>query len=208
MSRPLTSSTVLVQWDQPEEDAAAVTGYKLYYTLSPVQPIAAWETQTVDNNKMTTIDGLKAQQIYTIKVQALTSRGPGPLSVPVQVKTQQGVPGQPQELRAVKVTPTTVQLAWRKSPHSREAITGYDIFWNDTFTQQEYSRSIPAVESFTLGELYPDTLYWIWVAGKSVRGEGAATSPIPVRTEQYGTSRHEQHRPQDRCSRACFVSLD
>lgn len=41
------------------------------------------------------------------------------------------------------------------------------------------------MESFTLGELYPDTLYFVWVAGKSLRGEGAATPPIPVRTEQY-----------------------
>jgi netrin-G3 ligand len=142
---------------------------------------------------MTTIADLKSLQIYTIKVQAFTQRGPGPLSVPVQVKTQQGVPGQPQELRTVKVTATQVQLNWRKPSHSRDAITGYEIYWNDTFTQQEYRRSIPAVESFTLGDLYPDTLYWVWVAGKSIRGEGAATPPIPVRTEQYGKSqqRHE-----------------
>ena len=79
-----------------------------------------------------------------------------------------------------------MQLNWHKPAHSREAITGYEIYWNDTFSNQEYHRSIPTVESFTLGELYPDTLYFVWVAGKSLRGEGAATPPIPVRTEQYG----------------------
>jgi len=140
----------------------------------------------VDNHPMTTIDNLKTMQIYTIRVQAITNRGPGPLSIPVQVKTQQGVPGQPQELKAVKVTATQVNLTWKKPAHSREAITGYEIYWNDTFTQQEYRRSIPAVESFSLSDLYPDTVYWVWVAGKSIRGEGAATPPIPVRTEQYG----------------------
>jgi len=34
--------------------------------------------------------------------------------------------------------------------------------------------------------LYPDTLYYIWLAARSQRGEGATTSPIPVRTKQYG----------------------
>lgn len=185
-ARPLSSTTILIQWDQPEEASGQVTGYKIYYTTTPIVPLSSWESQTVDNNQMTTVAELKPLQIYTIKVQGFTQRGPGPLSVPVQVKTQQGVPGQPQELRTGTVSPTTVQLNWKKPAHSREAITGYEIYWNDTFTHQEYRRSIPPVESFTLGELYPDTLYWVWVAGKSIRGEGAATPPIPVRTEQYG----------------------
>lgn len=34
--------------------------------------------------------------------------------------------------------------------------------------------------------LYPDTLYYIWLAARSQRGEGATTPPIPVRTKQYG----------------------
>lgn len=29
-------------------------------------------------------------------------------------------------------------------------------------------------------------MYYIWVAAKSKRGEGAATPPIQVKTEQYG----------------------
>ncbi|KAI1290100.1 Tyrosine-protein phosphatase Lar [Halotydeus destructor] len=184
-ARPLSSSTILIQWDQPEEPGGQVTGYKVYYTTSPTLPFPNWETRNVDNNQMTTVSDLQPQLIYTIRVQSFTGRGAGPLSPPVQVKTQQGVPGQPQNLRALASSSTTVQLNWNKPSHSREAIIGYEIYWNDTFTNQEYRRSIPAVESFTLGELYPDTLYYVWVAGKSLRGEGAATPPIPVRTEQY-----------------------
>ena len=188
-ARPLSSSTVLVQWDQASgTETSSVLGYKIFYTMTPNLPISAWETQVVDNHRVTTISDLQPQQIYTIRVQSLTSHSPGHLSTPVQVKTQQGVPGQPLDLRAVKVTATSVTINWRKSPHSREAITGYEIYWNDTFTQQEYRKSIPPVESFTLMELHPNTVYWIWVAGHSVRGEGAATSPISVKTEQYGKS--------------------
>lgn len=50
----------------------------------------SWESQSVDNNQLTTISDLTPHTIYTIKVQASTSVGPGPLSAPVHVKTQQG----------------------------------------------------------------------------------------------------------------------
>lgn len=49
-----------------------------------------WESQVVDNNQLTTISELTPHTIYTIRVQAHTSVGPGPLSPPVHVKTQQG----------------------------------------------------------------------------------------------------------------------
>lgn len=49
-----------------------------------------------------------------------------------------------------------------------------------------FFRRIPNVETYTLSGLYPDTLYYIWLAARSQRGEGATTPPIPVRTKQYG----------------------
>lgn len=47
-------------------------------------------------------------------------------------------------------------------------------------------RRIANTETYKLAGLYPDTLYYIWLAARSQRGEGATTPPIPVRTKQYG----------------------
>lgn len=47
-------------------------------------------------------------------------------------------------------------------------------------------RRIANTETYKLNDLYPDTLYYIWLAARSQRGEGATTPPIPVRTKQYG----------------------
>jgi len=44
----------------------------------------------VDNSELTTISDLTPLAIYTIRVQAFTSMGAGPMSNPVQAKTQQG----------------------------------------------------------------------------------------------------------------------
>lgn len=62
----------------------------MYYTTNSELPITQWESQMVDNNQLTTISELIPHTIYTIKVQAYTSVGHGPLSSPVHVKTQQG----------------------------------------------------------------------------------------------------------------------
>lgn len=184
-ARTLSSSTVVVQWDPPKEPNGQVMGYNVYYTTQPSIPTQSWSAQTVDNNQLTTISNLTPQTIYTIRVQAFTSRGPGPFSSPVQVKTQQGVPSQPRNLKAGAVSPTAIQLNWTRPLDPAETVVGYELYWNDTFTQQQEQRSLPDSQSFLLEGLYPDTVYYIWLAARSRAGEGAATPPLPVRTDQY-----------------------
>ena len=43
----------------------------------------------------------------------------------------------------------------------------------------------PPINQYILDGLYPNSLYQIWVAAKSKRGEGATTPPLAVRTEQH-----------------------
>ncbi|KAL1129262.1 hypothetical protein AAG570_013791 [Ranatra chinensis] len=184
-ARPLSSSTMVIQWDEPETPNGQVTGYKVYYTMNSQHPITSWESRMVDNNQLTTISELIPHMVYTIRVQAFTSVGPGPLSAPVFVKLQQGVPSQPINLRATDVGETSVSLQWTKPVHSGESIVSYELYWNDTYAKERNHRRIPISESYTLSNLYPNTLYYIWLAARSQRGEGATTPPIHVRTKQY-----------------------
>ncbi|XP_055547044.1 tyrosine-protein phosphatase Lar isoform X2 [Wyeomyia smithii] len=183
--RPLSSSTMVITWEPPETPNGQVTGYKVYYTTSPNQPEASWESQMVDNSELTTISELTPHAIYTIRVQAFTSMGAGPMSNPVQVKTQQGVPSQPSNFRATDIGETAVTLQWSRPTHSGENIVHYELYWNDTYANEQHHQRIPNTETYTLSSLYPDTLYYFWLAARSQRGEGATTPPIPVRTKQY-----------------------
>ncbi|KAF6202866.1 hypothetical protein GE061_003271 [Apolygus lucorum] len=183
--RPLSSSTMVIQWDEPETPNGQITGYKVYYTMNPQQPMNSWESRMVDNNQLTTISELTPHTIYTIRVQAFTSVGPGPLSPPVLVKTQQGVPSQPGNLHASDIGESSVTLAWTKPTHAGENIVSYELYWNDTYAKEKNHRRIPITETYTLTNLYPNTLYYIWLAARSQRGEGATTPPIHVRTKQY-----------------------
>lgn len=52
------------------------------------------------------------------------------------------------------------------------------------FLQKQEERNIPEGESYTLEGLQPNTVYSLWLAARSQRGEGAATAPTSVRTDQ------------------------
>ncbi|XP_046968895.1 tyrosine-protein phosphatase Lar isoform X1 [Vanessa cardui] len=183
--RPLSSSTMVIQWDEPETPNGQVTGYKIYYTSDPSQLLQSWHSQMMDNNHLTTISELTPHTVYTIRVQAFTSVGPGPISAPVQVKTQQGVPSQPSNLVAVEAGETSVTLSWKRPAHAGDNIVSYELYWNDTYAKEHHRKRIPITETYTLNGLYPNTLYYIWLAARSQRGEGATTPPIAVRTKQY-----------------------
>ncbi|XP_026732873.1 tyrosine-protein phosphatase Lar isoform X1 [Trichoplusia ni] len=183
--RPLSSSTMVIQWDEPETPNGQVTGYKIFYTTDPSQPLQSWHSQMMDNSHLTTISELTPHTVYTIRVQAFTSVGPGPISAPVQVKTQQGVPSQPSNLIAVEAGETSVTLSWRRPAHAGDNIVSYELYWNDTYAKEHHRKRIPITETYTLNGLYPNTLYYIWLAARSQRGEGATTPPIAVRTKQY-----------------------
>ena len=54
------------------------------------------------------------------------------------------------------------------------------------FFQFTNHRTLEAgITQYTLESLYPNSLYHVWVAAKSKRGEGATTPPLSARTEQY-----------------------
>ena len=52
----------------------------------------------------------------------------------LQVKTQQGVPSQPSDLRAVESRATSITMAWEQPSHSGDNIVSYELYWNDTFS--------------------------------------------------------------------------
>ncbi|XP_076649080.1 tyrosine-protein phosphatase Lar isoform X3 [Halictus rubicundus] len=195
--RPLSSTTMLIQWDEPETPNGQVTGYKVYYTTESEQPMASWAYQMVDSNQLTTVADLKPHRIYTFRVQALTSVGPGPLSSPVQIKTQQGVPSQPEMLTAVDIGEDKITLTWAKPAHGAENILSYELYWNDTYANEKHHRRIGVVSNYTLTGLYPNMLYYVWLAARSQTGEGATTIPYPVRTKPYvpGNPQDVQVRP-------------
>ena len=56
--------------------------------------MSEWRVHEVGHSQLTTVSDLVTLSTYSIRVLAYNGQGDGPLSEPILVKTQQGVPQQ------------------------------------------------------------------------------------------------------------------
>ncbi|XP_031756792.1 receptor-type tyrosine-protein phosphatase F isoform X12 [Xenopus tropicalis] len=181
-ARMLSASTMLVQWDLPEEPNGQIRGFRVYYTTDPHLPFSMWQKHNVVDNHLTTIGGLTTGTTYSIRVLAFTSVGDGPPSDIIQVKTQQGVPAQPVDFQAEAETDTRILLTWLLPPQER--ITKYELlYWEGTDGEQQKLMFHPT-SSYAVEGLKPDTLYHFRLAAWSDTGVGVYTPAIQARTAQ------------------------
>nr|XP_033771428.1 receptor-type tyrosine-protein phosphatase F [Geotrypetes seraphini] len=181
-ARMLSASTMLVQWEPPEEPNGQIRGYRVYYTTDAHLRFDMWQKHNVDDSHLTTVGSLITGTTYSIRVLAFTSVGDGPLCDVIQVKTQQGVPAQPTDFQAEAESETSIQLSWLQSPQER--ITKYELlFWEGEDGKQQKVNFAPT-STYTVEGLKPDTLYKFQLAAWSDMGVGVFTSVIEERTTQ------------------------
>ena len=105
---------------------------------------------------------------------------------PIMLYCAYVVPEQPTNLQGKAVSATAIQLSWDAPEASSDIIQSYHLYCNDSFLRQNVHYEIkPPRNTYLLENLTPDTVYHIRVSAKSVRGEGALTPTIQVKTLQY-----------------------
>ncbi|KAM3914324.1 receptor-type tyrosine-protein phosphatase F isoform 6-T6 [Leptodactylus fuscus] len=181
-ARMLSASTMIVQWDPPEEANGQIRGFRVYYTSDPHLPFNMWQKHNVVDSLLTTIAGLTTGITYSIRVLAFTSVGDGPPSDMVQVKTQQGVPAQPINFQAEAESDTRIMLTWRYI--QQERIVSYELlYWEGQDGPQQKITFAPS-SFYAVEGLKPDTMYNFKLAASSSMGLGVYTPVIQARTAQ------------------------
>ncbi|XP_040213985.1 receptor-type tyrosine-protein phosphatase delta isoform X31 [Rana temporaria] len=181
-ARMLSSTTILVQWEEPEEPNGQIQGYRVYYTMEPTQHINSWTKYNVADSQITTIGNLVPQKTYSVKVLAFTSVGDGPLSNEIQVITQTGVPSQPLNFKAEAESETSILLSW--TPPRSDTISSYELYYKEGDQAEELSITIDPSSSYRLQVLKPNTLYYFRLAARAPLGLGASTTEISAKTLQ------------------------
>ncbi|XP_055473727.1 receptor-type tyrosine-protein phosphatase S isoform X9 [Psammomys obesus] len=181
-ARMLSATTMIVQWEEPEEPNGLIRGYRVYYTMEPEHPVGNWQKHNVDDSLLTTVGSLLEDETYTVRVLAFTSVGDGPLSDPIQVKTQQGVPGQPMNLRAEAKSETSIGLSW--SAPRQESVIKYELLFREGERGREVGRTFDPTTTFVVEDLKPNTEYAFRLAARSPQGLGAFTAVVRQRTLQ------------------------
>ncbi|XP_073647005.1 receptor-type tyrosine-protein phosphatase F isoform X6 [Tursiops truncatus] len=182
-ARMLSASTMLVQWEPPEEPNGLVRGYRVYYTPDSRRPLSAWHKHNTDAGLLTTVGSLLPGITYSLRVLAFTAVGDGPPSPTIQVKTQQGVPAQPADFQADADSDTRIQLSWLLPPQER--IIKYElVYWAAEDAGQQHKVTFDPTSSYTVEDLKPDTLYRFQLAARSEMGVGVFTPTTEARTAQ------------------------
>ncbi|XP_069620910.1 receptor-type tyrosine-protein phosphatase delta isoform X31 [Ranitomeya imitator] len=181
-ARMLSSTTILVQWEEPEEPNGQIQGYRVYYTMDPTQHINSWTKYNVADSQITTIGNLVPQKTYSVKVLAFTSVGDGPLSNEIQVITQTGVPSQPLNFKAEAESETSILLSW--TPPRSDTISSYKLYYKEGDHAEEQSVTTEPTTSYRLQGLKPNTLYYFRLAAEAPLGLGASTTEISAKTLQ------------------------
>ncbi|XP_042613485.1 receptor-type tyrosine-protein phosphatase F-like isoform X9 [Cyprinus carpio] len=181
-ARMLSATTMLVQWEPPEEPNGQIRGYRVYYTSDMHFPLSTWQKHNTEDSSLTTISGLVPDITYGLRVLAFTSVGDGPPSDILQVKTQQGVPAQPTNFEAEAELDTRIMLSWLWPV--QDQITKYELTYWEAGTDNKHHVIFNPAGSYAVESLKPDTLYKFTLAARSEMGLGVYTQPIEARTAQ------------------------
>uniref|UniRef100_A0A8C1XE15 Receptor-type tyrosine-protein phosphatase F n=1 Tax=Cyprinus carpio TaxID=7962 RepID=A0A8C1XE15_CYPCA len=181
-ARMLSASTMLVQWEPPEEPNGQIRGYRIYYTSDLDAPLSAWQKHNTDDSRLTTISNLTPDITYSLRVLGFTSVGDGPPSDVLQVKTQQGVPAQPSNFEAEAELDTRIQLTWLRPV--QEPIIKYELLYWEADSENKIHVTFDPAGSYAVEGLKPNTLYKFSLAARSEMGLGVFTQPIEARTAQ------------------------
>ncbi|XP_038649930.1 receptor-type tyrosine-protein phosphatase delta-like isoform X21 [Scyliorhinus canicula] len=181
-ARMLSASTMLIQWEEPEESNGQIRGYRVYYTTDSRLSLNMWYKHNLDDSRLTTIGGLITDTTYSIRVLAFTSVGDGPPSEIIQVKTKQGVPAQPAEFQAEAESDTSIALTWVL--RQEEKIIKYELIYSEAVDGKEEQVIFDPKTSYTVEGLKPDKMYYFRLAARSEHGLGAFTQRISTKTMQ------------------------
>uniref|UniRef100_A0A8C3FE02 Receptor-type tyrosine-protein phosphatase F n=1 Tax=Chrysemys picta bellii TaxID=8478 RepID=A0A8C3FE02_CHRPI len=199
-ARMLSASTMLVQWEQPEEPNGQIRGYRVYYTTDPHLPLSMWQKHNTDDSHLTTVGSLITGTTYSIRVLAFTSVGDGPPSDIIQVKTQQGVPSAPpRKVEVESVNSTAIRVSWKLPLSNKQhgQIRGYQVTYvklenneprgqpviKDVMLAEAQWRAEDSIDHETIiGGLLPETTYSVTVAAYTTKGDGARSKPKVVTT--------------------------
>ncbi|XP_052126133.1 cell adhesion molecule Dscam2 isoform X2 [Frankliniella occidentalis] len=200
-----SSTELVVTWEPPPRDMwhGSLQGYYVgYQQVFQLTQMAGTDRPTRDQYMLKTVEvgsqyggeasliGLAKFTTYNVVVQAYNSRGAGPMSEPVTVRTMEDVPSMPPEKLNCRPTSTQeLQIQWQAPPEEGRNgdLQGFKVLFRPV--EEWFDKESPEVKttsstSTTLPGLLSFTNYSIIVLAFTGSGDGVRTPPVFCRTEE------------------------
>ncbi|XP_001623142.2 uncharacterized protein LOC5501884 isoform X2 [Nematostella vectensis] len=184
-----SSTSLLIQWSPVPKDHAngIILGYKILYRVSGSNGSFS-EHRTNADTTATEVTNLTHFTVYDVSVVAFTSKGDGPGSEPLIVKTAENRPSRPPKmLRLFNTSSTSLHLHWQHIPIEfvHGVLFGYRVLYRPMNASQDSYRALeygPSVLEAEVTGLLKYSWYGFRVMGFTKVGYGAVSEEEIVRT--------------------------
>ncbi|XP_074029858.1 sidekick cell adhesion molecule isoform X2 [Leptinotarsa decemlineata] len=193
---PVSSTEVRLRWKPPQQQMqnGELLGYKIFYLVlnSPqeLEEGKKWEEEIEVVPASTTSHSLVFLDKYTeykIQILAFNPAGDGPRSQMIKVKTLQGLPSAPANLRFTDITMNSLVVAWDPPKKRNGDILGYIVTYETTEENERYSKQVKQKVTST------------YLQVQSLEEEVTYTFRVKAQTIDYGppTSSNVTTGPQE-----------
>uniref|UniRef100_A0A5K3ESB3 protein-tyrosine-phosphatase n=1 Tax=Mesocestoides corti TaxID=53468 RepID=A0A5K3ESB3_MESCO len=200
--RGLSANSVELSWSPPPKESrnGRIIAYQVhYYEFSSPQNTANYLNTT---QPLVRIDGLQERTVYTFRVRAFTSSGPGPWSASNTIRTTAEVPHPPLHIKAERINQRQIKVTWSLSSRSIHSlgtnyhqrpipVTGFRIYYaaHDTVVDPSSERilEVGAVTMATLDDVSSTESYIIKIQSRGTdKRFGNWSEPVIVSANRYG----------------------
>ncbi|KAG8183435.1 hypothetical protein JTE90_023191 [Oedothorax gibbosus] len=187
----VTDETIEIKWDPVKIHGRPDISYAVqWHALDDV-------LFTEDNITKTsyTITKLSSYQNYSVKVGAHSGQDTGNWSDELIVRTETGIPSEPQNL-SISSDSTTLFIKWDDPSPFRGPILTYTVQWREQKVNatKKYRYYNTSSNNFVVGDLVPLTTYFVKVRAHTEAGRGSATNITlgitqrPIAPENFHTT--------------------
>ncbi|XP_055390625.1 protein sidekick isoform X4 [Condylostylus longicornis] len=148
---PISSTEVRLRWKPPKQNMqnGDLLGYKIFYLVidSPQELEEGRKHEeeievvpaTTTTHSLVFLDKFTE---YRIQLLAFNPAGDGPRSPAIAVKTLQGLPGPPQNLKFEDITMQSLKVSWDPPKMKNGEILGYLVTYETTEENEKFSKQV------------------------------------------------------------------
>lgn len=169
-----TADSVTFKWKKPADNGDRISGYHVEWT----GPDKETRSTAAEGRKIELV-GLRPDTTFTLRVQAVNSRGKGPLSAPLKVSTRPLPPGPP-KLECLSVLHNSLKLKWADGKTNLGG-TSY-VLETENAKKVWYPVYSGTATSFKHNRLSENTEYRYRIAAATEAGQGPFSGVSAFRT--------------------------
>ncbi|XP_060844411.1 neogenin isoform X2 [Rhopalosiphum padi] len=186
----VSSRLATLTWINPLKTNGEILTYTIFYQEEGSDRERMTNTSQTD----ITISGLLPDKYYLFRVMAVNEYGIGESSprLKVMTKAEINLPGQPYNVTAKAVSPTSIYVSWSRPEHGSENLKEYKLFYMKDSTSEE-QFFITKHTDREISDLSPYTKYKIWVVAYNQNGPGMKSLEVVVLTRPSAPSQPPQN---------------